>query len=204
MIGGMDFVADALGGHRIFVQLADLGPDALAVAEVLVQEGLTAWTLPASDVGAIRDAASIFGRRARVGAHGATTPEQVASAFDAGARFVTSPVCFGDLVAAAQGRPLLPGALTPSEVVWATHAGASAVQVVPADSMGTSYSRSLLALVSGVQIVATGGLERFQAEMWLEAGAVAVGLTGLTTTGDVDLDDVRRRAQTFDRLVSGN
>ena len=100
-----------------------------------------------------------------------------------------------------------------TEVAIAAGQGAMAVQIIPADVMSTAYSRALLPLCPDVAIVATGRLERFQAEMWLDAGAAAVGLveTALkaeTSQGifpDVqDLDEARRRCQAYADLAMLN
>lgn len=204
--GRMSALIDALAGQRVFVEVPEGGvTDWIAVCEVMAQEGIAAWAFPAGSA-ELGDALAIFGRRARVGVRGARTPRQVEDAFAAGAHFVTSPIWQPDLVAAAGGRPLLPGGLTPTEVEAASVAVGTA-QVIPADAMGMSYARWLCELMAATPPVATGKLERFQAEMWLEAGAPAVGLAGSILGRETgpdarsnDPDEVRRRCQTYQDL----
>jgi 2-dehydro-3-deoxyphosphogluconate aldolase/(4S)-4-hydroxy-2-oxoglutarate aldolase len=111
---------------------------------------------------------------------------------------VFSPFADPELVEAAGSTPMVLGALTPSEVDQAVRAGAAGVQVIPCDAMGTLYARVLPAMFPGVPLIAAGRLERFQAEMWLDAGAVAVMPLGQITTAHVtepDLAELRRRCQ---------
>ena len=217
MLGGMatrsDELSEALGGQRLFVEVPDALADWIPACEVVVQERLAAFALGAARLEDLPTALAFFGRRARVGVHGASTPQQVADAFGAGAHFVTSPVCTPDLLDAAGGRPLVVGALTPTEVAIAAGQGAMAVQIIPADVMSTAYSRALLPLCPDVPIVATGRLERFQAEMWLDAGAAAVGLVETALKAEtsqgifpdvLDLDEARRRCQAYADLAMLN
>ncbi|WP_052462681.1 bifunctional 4-hydroxy-2-oxoglutarate aldolase/2-dehydro-3-deoxy-phosphogluconate aldolase [Nigerium massiliense] len=207
----MAAITDALGGEHLFAEVPVGGvADWVPLYEVMIQERLSAWALPVDRLDDLPVALGLFGRRARIGVHGVRFPHEVSAAFDAGAAFVTSPVCSPELVAAAAGRPFVAGGLTPQEVGGAVAQGATAAQVIPADVMGMSYSRALMAMLPDVPIVATGRLERFQAEMWLQAGAVAVGLsqTILLPEDDGavnpnDPDEVRRRCQTVANLATG-
>ena len=74
----------------------------------------------------------------------------------------------------------------------------AAVQVTPCDALGSLYARTVTDLFAGEPLIATGKLERFQCEMWLDAGALAVcpvGLVGAADVADPDLADLRRRAR---------
>src|SRR5437879_12333054 len=75
---------------------------------------------------------------------GAGTVLDVASAtaaIEAGARFLVSPHTDGELIrwAVARRIPTFPGAFTPSEILAAWRAGASAVKLFPASTVGPSY-----------------------------------------------------------------
>lgn len=105
------------------------------------------------------------------------------AAMAAGAEFGFSPYTDPDLLRWAVDRrwPLVPGALTPSEIGAAWRAGAPAVKVFPVGAMGgPSYLRSLQAPLGQIPLVPTGGLTVDQVGAMLQAGATAVGLsTGL-------------------------
>ena len=103
-------------------------------------------------------------------------------------------------MAAAADTPLVLGGLTPSELSAALRFGTAAVQVLPCDALGSLYARTVTGLFADEPLIATGRLERFQCELWLDAGAVAVSPTGAFSTDDVedpDLTDLRRRAQGY-------
>lgn len=216
----MGMLADALAGQRLFVEIPGGGvAEWVAACEVMTQEGLAAWTFAVADLPLVVDALALFGRRARIGVRDVRSPADLEAAARAGAHFVTSPVYDGPMIHAARGRPFIAGALTPAEIHAAFALGAPAVQVLPADVLGMSYSRVLAGLFPGRELVATGKLERFQIEMWLQACAGAVGLAGtvllpedvapashprgtpLTSTND--LDEVRRRCQWLANLNAG-
>jgi 2-keto-3-deoxy-6-phosphogluconate aldolase len=79
------------------------------------------------------------------------------------------------------------------------------VLVVPADALGTSFARTLPVLVPGVPVVPWGRLERYQCEMWLEAGAVAVVVQDVIVRPEISadvnpLEEVGRRAASFGQL----
>lgn len=212
MMSAMASLVDALGGRRLFAEFpaARHLTDWVPAAEVLVQEGLRAWALPAEDPDRLAEALRLYGRRAVVGVYGVRTPDEVAAALAAGARFVTAPVASEELVAAAGDAPFAPGALTPNEVHYALGIGAGAVNVVPAEVLGMAYARALGALFPGAELVASGRLERFQCDMWLDAGASVVGLQAGVLFPEpasaggaplVDLGVLRRRAQEYGPLV---
>ena len=72
--------------------------------------------------------------------------------------------------------------------------------MLPCDALGSLYARTVTGLFADEPLIATGRLERFQCELWLDAGAVAVSPTGAFSTDDVedpDLTDLRRRAQGY-------
>jgi 2-dehydro-3-deoxyphosphogluconate aldolase/(4S)-4-hydroxy-2-oxoglutarate aldolase len=73
--------------------------------------------------------------------------------------------------------PVLPGALTPTEVVTAWQAGADVVKIFPASAMGgAKYLKSLKAPLPQVEMIPTGGVSLATAKEFLEAGAFALGV----------------------------
>lgn len=97
-----------------------------------------------------------------VGAGTVRTPEQVTAAVDAGARFLVSAGLDADVVRAAQAAdvPILPGAVTPTEVQAATRLGITTVKFFPAGALGgPSTIRSLAGPFPEVRFVPTGGVD---------------------------------------------
>lgn len=113
-----------------------------------------------------------------VGAGTVLTIEAATRAVDAGARFLVSPHLDVDLVgwAAEHGVPMLPGAATPTEVLAAWRAGAAAVKVFPASSLGPTFVRELRGPFPDIPLQPTGGITVETAGDFIRAGAIAVGL----------------------------
>ncbi len=74
--------------------------------------------------------------------------------------------------------PVVCGALTPTEVLAASRAGADLVKLFPARLGGPGYVRDLLGPFPQLQLVATGGVSAENARTFLDAGAVAVAVGG--------------------------
>lgn len=172
-----------LGQHDLIVSLPELEfEDLVPACEVLCQEGFRLWSLPAAQLTELAGLLRLFGRRASVGVHGVTQPAEVAAAAEAGAAFAASTYLLPDLVAAAPDLPVILGGLTPSELHAGLAAGAAAVQLIPTEAFGTAFARALPQLLHPAPLIASGRLERYQAELWLEAGAVGVWPSELVTT----------------------
>ena len=104
------------------------------------------------------------------------------------------------LAASVMGIPVVLGGLTPAEVAAALELEPAAVQVIPCDALGSLYAQTLTAMFPGEPLIATGKLERFQCEMWLEAGALAVcpvGAFGADDITEADLSGLRHRCQGY-------
>jgi len=113
---------------------------------------------------------------------GAGTVMDVAGArncIEAGARFIVSPSLNPATIAFCkqEGVVVMPGALTPTEIVTAWTAGADFVKVFPAGAAGgPSYIKSLRAPLPEIKLVPTGGVSLANAAAFIEAGAEAVGV----------------------------
>jgi len=107
------------------------------------------------------------------------TLEHLKQAVAAGAQFAFTPHTNLAMIAAAADMnvPIIPGALSPSEIVSAWEAGASCVKVFPVQAVGgASYVKSLQGPLSHIPLIPTGGVTVENAQEFLLAGAIAVGL----------------------------
>ncbi|MBD2293172.1 bifunctional 4-hydroxy-2-oxoglutarate aldolase/2-dehydro-3-deoxy-phosphogluconate aldolase [Anabaena sphaerica FACHB-251] len=107
--------------------------------------------------------------------------QQLKEAIAAGAQFLFTPHTDPEMIRAAvsQDIPIIPGALTPTEIVTAWTQGASCVKVFPVQAVGgTSYIKSLQAPLGHIPLIPTGGVTIENAKDFLQVGAVAVGLSG--------------------------
>ena len=120
-----------------------------------------------------------FGDETVVGAGTVLDPQAAQACISAGARFIVSPALNLETIAFCRDRDIaiMPGALTPTEVVTAWNAGADFVKVFPAGAMGgASYIKSLKAPLPQIELVPTGGVSLKTAASFIEAGAAAIGV----------------------------
>jgi 2-dehydro-3-deoxyphosphogluconate aldolase / (4S)-4-hydroxy-2-oxoglutarate aldolase len=117
--------------------------------------------------------------RTTVGAGTVRRPEHVDAAVDAGAEFLVAPTYREDVVERSLelGVPMIPGCLSPSEIDGAWQQGAAFVKLFPGAVVGTAYLRAVLAPLRDIEIVVTGGVDGSSARSFIEAGAVAVGVS---------------------------
>ena len=126
-----------------------------------------------------------------VGAGTVMDPETAVRCIDAGAQFILSPALNLATIATCRERDvaIIPGALTPTEVVAAWTAGADLVKVFPAGSVGgPGYLKALKAPLPDIDLVPTGGVDLDTAGDFIRAGAAALGVGSAL----VDLAALRR------------
>jgi 2-dehydro-3-deoxyphosphogluconate aldolase/(4S)-4-hydroxy-2-oxoglutarate aldolase len=106
--------------------------------------------------------------------------EQLNAAMSAGAQFGVSPVLALDLVGAAMARdfPFTPTGMTTTEMWQGWSAGATFMKLFPASAVGPQFVRDIRGPLPDIQIVPSGGVDASNAQAFLDAGAVAVGLSG--------------------------
>ncbi|HXN21609.1 MAG TPA: bifunctional 4-hydroxy-2-oxoglutarate aldolase/2-dehydro-3-deoxy-phosphogluconate aldolase [Candidatus Dormibacteraeota bacterium] len=126
----------------------------------------------------------------------------------AGAQFIVSPSLNVETIAFcnAEGLAILPGALTPTEIVAAWTAGADFVKVFPAEAMGgASYLKALKAPLPQIKMVPTGGVSLKTAAAFIEAGAEALGvgsdLVDMSALREGQDARITERAQQFIEIV---
>ncbi len=135
-------------------------------------------TVPGA-VGVIEQVAARFGNDALVGAGTVLDAETAKACIAAGAQFIVSPALNMDTIAFCreQDVAVMPGALTPTEVVQAWNAGADFVKVFPAGAVGgASYLKALKAPLPQIELVPTGGVSLKTAADFIKAGAAALGV----------------------------
>lgn len=150
--------------------------DAIRAGGVAVLE--ITMTVPGA-IPLIEAVARRVGSAAVVGAGTVLDAETARACIQAGARFVVSPALSLDTIACCRryGVVVMPGALTPTEVVAAWQAGADLVKVFPCGAVGgASYVKALKAPLPQVDLVPTGGVNLKTAADFIKAGAAALGV----------------------------
>lgn len=155
--------------------------EAAAVVDAIQAGGLSVLEITMTVPNAVQLIGDVVRRApaALVGAGTVLDPETARACIAAGARFVVSPALNTDTIAAcaAAGVAVLPGALTPTEVVTAWRAGADLVKVFPANAVGgPAYIKSLKAPLPQIGLVPTGGVSLTTAADFIKAGAAALGV----------------------------
>jgi len=121
------------------------------------------------------------------------TVEQLNRAIAQGTQFVFTPHVNLKLIETAQANniPIIAGALSPTEIITAWQAGATAVKVFPAQAMGgIDYIKSLQGPLGNIPLIPTGGVTLDNAKAFINAGATAVGLSSqLFPKALVDAED---------------
>lgn len=191
----------ALLEGRVIAIARGLDAEALpAIAEALRGAGLRSLEVTLNSPDALEAIRRLAAEHRRedfaIGAGTVRGIDDAQAAVEAGATYLVAPHTDLAVVewAAQREVPILPGALTPTEVVRAWDAGAAAVKVFPAGRLGPSYITDLLAPLPEVLLVPTGGVTPDDARGYLAAGAVAVGL-GSALLGDGDPAGIRHRAE---------
>lgn len=143
-----------------------------------------------------------------VGAGTVLDPETARTAIMAGARFVLSPTLHLGVVETClrYAIPVIPGAMTPTEVLTAWSAGATLVKVFPAGTLGSRYFKDLQGPLPQVSLMAVGGVNLDNAPEFIRAGAVGLGIGGelvdKTLVAEGRWDELTRRAGAFISAVA--
>jgi len=209
LLSRTDPPARLLTGRVVAILRAPTADAYRAVVEVLITAGITSVELTLTTPGtlaALPSLVSTWSADADIGVGTVVTAADAARAMDAGAAFVVTPTRQPEVVAAARRRscPVYPGALTPTEVEAAWAAGACAVKLFPAATVGPAYLRALRGPFPEIRLVPSGGIAIDSAPNWLRAGALAVGLGSELLTDALHGGDLRalgRRAARCRALV---
>jgi len=122
-----------------------------------------------------------------VGAGTVLNAEVARRCLDAGAQFLVSPGLNLQVIhlAVAEGKLMMAGALTPTEVITAWEAGSDLVKVFPCGQLGgAKYIKALRGPLPQVPLVPTGGVNLHTAAEFIEAGAAALGVGGELVRSD--------------------
>jgi 2-dehydro-3-deoxyphosphogluconate aldolase / (4S)-4-hydroxy-2-oxoglutarate aldolase len=177
---------DIMRGARVIPVIAIDDPDhAVPLARALVAGGIRVLEVTlrtAHGLAAIRAMSEVEG--AIVGVGTLTAPEEFAAARDAGAVFGVSPGLTQTLIEAAKksGLPLLPGVMTPSEVLAAREAGFKQLKLFPAvPAGGVGMLNAIAGPIPDITFCPTGGISIDTAPAFLACKNVAcVGGSWLT------------------------
>jgi 2-dehydro-3-deoxyphosphogluconate aldolase/(4S)-4-hydroxy-2-oxoglutarate aldolase len=157
---------------------------AVQAIAAIYRGGIRAAEITMTVPGAIRaleKVASELGDKIVLGAGTVLDPETARAAMLAGAEFFVSPNLKLATIELAKrySKVVMPGAMTPTEVLTAWEAGADIVKVFPCGNLGgPKYIKALRAPYPHIEMIPTGGVNLDTAGDFLKAGACAVAVGG--------------------------
>jgi 2-dehydro-3-deoxyphosphogluconate aldolase/(4S)-4-hydroxy-2-oxoglutarate aldolase len=207
---GRSVVSERLRASRVIAVLrAKTVDDLLPVCDVLVEEQILSLEFTLTTPGLLDRLPELVDRYravADVGVGTILSTEDAGRAMDSGAQYLVTPNMDLAIVAAAVARqiPVFPGGLTPSELLSGWRAGATAVKIFPAQTVGAGYLKHLHGPFPDLLAVPSGGVDLKATAEWLRAGAVAVSLGGPLLGNALaggDLGELRSRCRAVRTVV---
>ena len=157
----------------------------------------------------IREVAQQYGQRVLIGAGTVTSAEQAESCLRAGAEFLVSPGLALSVMAVARAstKLIIPGALTPTELMTAQEHGARLVKIFPCGNVGgPKYLRALKGPFPKASLIPTGGVNAGNAAEFIAAGAFALGvgadLVDATALREGNLEKITSAARELVEVVA--
>ena len=128
----------------------------------------------------------------KIGAGTVLDIDSAERAIACGCSFLFTPHTNLDLISKGlqNNVPVIAGALTPTEILTAWQAGASAVKVFPIKVVGgVDYLKCLQPILCDIPLIPTGGVTLQNAAQFLAAGAIAVGISSDLFSAEVIAED---------------
>jgi 2-dehydro-3-deoxyphosphogluconate aldolase/(4S)-4-hydroxy-2-oxoglutarate aldolase len=155
--------------------------DALFASEAVVSGGIPVVeiTMTTPDATSVITSLVRANPQCIVGAGSVANLDIARACIDAGAAFLTTTGLDQELIdfALLNDVSLIPGALTPTEIMTARRAGASLLKIFPCSSVGgASYIRSLCVPFPDMRFIASGGVSQENASAHIRSGATALGI----------------------------
>jgi 2-dehydro-3-deoxyphosphogluconate aldolase/(4S)-4-hydroxy-2-oxoglutarate aldolase len=185
--------------------------DAIHAAEAIVAGGIGIAEITMTVPGALKVMEAVaqrYGDKVLLGAGTILDPETCRAAMLAGAEFIVTPALDVRVIAVARrySKPIIPGALTPTEVVTAWQAGADMVKIFPCGPVGgPRYIKALKGPFPQIDFVPTGGVNLETTPEFIKAGAAAVAvgteLVDVKALREGRLDTVTSNARKFVEAV---
>ncbi|WP_458413267.1 bifunctional 4-hydroxy-2-oxoglutarate aldolase/2-dehydro-3-deoxy-phosphogluconate aldolase [Schinkia sp. CFF1] len=157
--------------------------DIIPVAEALYNGGIKLVEITMNTNGAPEMISLLnekFGGRLYIGAGTVLDVEGARKAQDAGAKYFITPNVDEEVIrfALENNIDILPGVMTPTEVVNAYKVGVKMVKVFPTSILGSNYIKELQGPLSHIPMVAVGGVRPENVADFIRVGAVGVGVGG--------------------------
>jgi 2-dehydro-3-deoxyphosphogluconate aldolase/(4S)-4-hydroxy-2-oxoglutarate aldolase len=185
-----DIIHRMLNPGVVAVIRADSSAQLLDAARAMADGGVIAMevTMTTPDaIDTIKAVTRALGDRVLMGVGTVLDDITARLAILAGAEYVVTPVMRPDVIALCRrySKPIVCGAVTPTEALAAHEAGADFVKLFPADTLGPAYVRALKGPLPQLQIIPTGGVTTKTAGDFIRAGCAAVAAGSSLVSKDV-------------------
>lgn len=143
-----------------------------------------------------------------VGAGTVLNLEQLYAAHSAGAKYIVSPSTNLDLIKATKAMNMvsIPGAITPTEIVYAKSAGADFVKIFPAAPIGLDYIKAVCIPLSNIGFIANAGIEPDNIQDFFDAGFIAAGISNYLCNKELinnhNWTEIEKRAKIISDIVA--
>jgi 2-dehydro-3-deoxyphosphogluconate aldolase/(4S)-4-hydroxy-2-oxoglutarate aldolase len=190
----------------IAIMRAKSSDQLISAAEAIFSGGVRVIEVTMNTPGAldvISEASKRFGKDVLFGAGTVLDPESARAAILAGAGFIVAPTLKIEVISLCNryGIPVIPGCLTPTEMLTAWEAGADMVKLFPAEFGGPDLVKAILAPLPQLKIVPVGGVDLNTAAAFIRSGAAALGVGGSLVSQKLldaaDWPELTRRAAAF-------
>lgn len=169
---------------------ADSSEQLIDASAALLDGGVTGLEVTMTTPNALQvisDVRKKFGEKVLIGVGTVLDTETCRAALLAGAEFVVTPVTRPDIIKLCNrySKPIACGAYTPTEALTAHESGADFVKLFPADQLGPTYIKNILAPLPMLRVIPTGGVTPQTAESFIKAGCVALAAGSSLVSKDV-------------------
>lgn len=153
--------------------------EAVEVCEAIAKGGVKSievtMTVPGA-IDAIKEFKSAVKEEVLVGAGTVLDPQAAGAAILAGAEFIVSPILNLGVIEVCRrySKVVIPGTLTPTEILTAWEAGGDIIKVFPATVAGPQYLRDIKGPLPQIRLCPTGGVNLENTPDFIKAGAVVV------------------------------
>lgn len=176
-----EILARLLQNRLVGILRANSGELLVDVCRALIAGGMHCIEITMTVPGALRileQARDELGDQMLLGAGSVLDPETARLVILAGADYIVAPNTNVEVIQLAKryGKPIIPGAFTPTEIIHAWQAGADIVKLFPSDPIGPAYLKAIKGPLPQIRIMPTGGVSLETMADFFNAGACAVGI----------------------------
>jgi len=166
----------------VSVVRASSAAEAITIVNAIVKGGINiieiTMTVP-NAIGVIKTIAEKFKENILLGAGTVLDTETARMSILAGAEFIVSPCLSEELIKICRrySKIVIPGAMTPTEILKTWEMGADMVKVFPAGNLGgPEYIRALKAPLPQILLNSTGGVNLENAGEFIKAGSSVISV----------------------------